>query len=127
LTLAHPGDHVFALGDFIVLVQRLEATTARDAVRTEEHARVPGVLAVDHIGASKELQCSWRQIAQIPERRRDQHQLSFGPGLVHVHPRLAREALRPLTLSPMSKRTNKRKLRAKKKANHGKRPNCGRG
>jgi len=27
----------------------------------------------------------------------------------------------------MSKRTNKRKLRAKKKANHGKRPNCGRG
>jgi hypothetical protein len=32
-----------------------------------------------------------------------------------------------LTLSPMSKRTNKRKLRAKKKANHGKKPNCGRG
>jgi len=30
-------------------------------------------------------------------------------------------------LFPMSKRTNKRKLRAKKKANHGKRPNCGRG
>jgi len=27
----------------------------------------------------------------------------------------------------MSKRTNKRKLRAKKKANHGKRPNVGRG
>ena len=33
----------------------------------------------------------------------------------------------PLTLSPMSKRTNKRKLRSKKKANHGKKPNCGRG
>jgi hypothetical protein len=32
-----------------------------------------------------------------------------------------------LTLSPMSKRTVKRKLRAKKKANHGKKPNCGRG
>jgi hypothetical protein len=29
--------------------------------------------------------------------------------------------------SPMSKRTNKRKIRAKKKANHGKRPNAGRG
>ncbi|WP_419187304.1 50S ribosomal protein bL37 [Ferrithrix thermotolerans] len=27
----------------------------------------------------------------------------------------------------MSKRTNKRKLRTKKKANHGKKPNCGRG
>jgi len=27
----------------------------------------------------------------------------------------------------VSKRTNKRKLRAKKKANHGKKPNCGRG
>jgi hypothetical protein len=27
----------------------------------------------------------------------------------------------------MSKRTVKRKLRAKKKANHGKKPNCGRG
>jgi len=27
----------------------------------------------------------------------------------------------------MSKRTNKRKLRSKKKANHGKKPNCGRG
>jgi hypothetical protein len=32
-----------------------------------------------------------------------------------------------LTLKPMSKRTVKRKLRAKKKANHGKKPNCGRG
>jgi hypothetical protein len=30
--------------------------------------------------------------------------------------------------SLMSKKTNKRKLRAKKKkANHGKKPNCGRG
>jgi len=27
----------------------------------------------------------------------------------------------------VSKRTNKRKIRAKKKANHGKKPNCGRG
>ncbi|MGC8472095.1 MAG: 50S ribosomal protein bL37 [Acidimicrobiales bacterium] len=27
----------------------------------------------------------------------------------------------------MSKRTVKRKLRRKKKANHGKKPNCGRG
>ena len=27
----------------------------------------------------------------------------------------------------MSKRTSKRKVRTKKKANHGKRPNCGRG
>jgi hypothetical protein len=27
----------------------------------------------------------------------------------------------------VSKRTTKRKLRAKKKANHGKKPNCGRG
>jgi len=27
----------------------------------------------------------------------------------------------------VSKRTNKRKLRAKKNANHGKKPNCGRG
>ncbi len=35
----------------------------------------------------------------------------------------------PLELAwiPMSKRTVKRKLRAKKKANHGKKPNCGRG
>jgi hypothetical protein len=30
-------------------------------------------------------------------------------------------------LAPMSKRTVKRKLRSKKKANHGKKPNCGRG
>jgi hypothetical protein len=28
---------------------------------------------------------------------------------------------------PMSKRTTKRKLRTKKKANHGRKPNCGRG
>jgi hypothetical protein len=27
----------------------------------------------------------------------------------------------------MSKRTTKRKLRTKKKANHGRKPNCGRG
>jgi hypothetical protein len=33
----------------------------------------------------------------------------------------------PLLLTAMSKRTNKLKLRAKKKANHGKRPNAGRG
>ena len=32
-----------------------------------------------------------------------------------------------LAWSLMSKRTVKRKLRAKKKANHGKKPNCGRG
>jgi hypothetical protein len=32
-----------------------------------------------------------------------------------------------LEWSLMSKRTVKRKLRAKKKANHGKKPNCGRG
>lgn len=30
-------------------------------------------------------------------------------------------------LVPMSKRTVKRKLRTKRKANHGKKPNCGRG
>jgi hypothetical protein len=30
-------------------------------------------------------------------------------------------------LCSMSKRTVKRKRRAKKKANHGKKPNCGRG
>jgi hypothetical protein len=30
-------------------------------------------------------------------------------------------------MPPMLKRTVKRKLRAKKKANHGKKPNCGRG
>jgi hypothetical protein len=34
---------------------------------------------------------------------------------------------RQVTCRPMSKRTVKRKLRAKKKANHGKKPNCGRG
>jgi hypothetical protein len=31
------------------------------------------------------------------------------------------------TVRLMSKRTVKRKLRTKKKANHGKKPNCGRG
>jgi hypothetical protein len=31
------------------------------------------------------------------------------------------------TLGTVSKRTTKRKLRKKKKANHGKKPNCGRG
>ncbi|MGH9181250.1 MAG: hypothetical protein ACRD0Q_07340 [Acidimicrobiales bacterium] len=32
-----------------------------------------------------------------------------------------------LTLSPMSKKTNKRRIRARrKKANHGRRPNAGR-
>jgi hypothetical protein len=31
------------------------------------------------------------------------------------------------TLPLVSKRTVKRKLRKKKKANHGKKPNCGRG
>jgi hypothetical protein len=31
------------------------------------------------------------------------------------------------TASLMSKKTTKRKLRKKKKANHGKKPNCGRG
>jgi hypothetical protein len=32
-----------------------------------------------------------------------------------------------LTCRLVSKRTNKRKLSKKKKANHGKKPNCGRG
>jgi hypothetical protein len=36
---------------------------------------------------------------------------------------LTRAMVTPL----MSKRTVKRKLRTKKKANHGKKPNCGRG
>ena len=31
------------------------------------------------------------------------------------------------TSGPVSKRTVERKLRKKKKANHGKKPNCGRG
>jgi len=31
------------------------------------------------------------------------------------------------TVRTVSKRTVKRKLRRKKKANHGKKPNCGRG
>jgi hypothetical protein len=31
------------------------------------------------------------------------------------------------TCPTVSKRTTKRKLRKKKKANHGKKPNCGRG
>jgi hypothetical protein len=34
---------------------------------------------------------------------------------------------RPVRSLLVSKRTVKRKLRAKKKANHGKKPNCGRG
>jgi hypothetical protein len=34
---------------------------------------------------------------------------------------------REVGLAAMSKRTNKLKIRAKKKANHGKRPNAGRG
>jgi hypothetical protein len=34
---------------------------------------------------------------------------------------------RSSSVSPMSKRTVKRKQRSKKKANHGKRPNSGRG
>jgi hypothetical protein len=33
----------------------------------------------------------------------------------------------PIAWAAMSKRTVKRKIRSKKKANHGKRPNCGRG
>jgi hypothetical protein len=33
----------------------------------------------------------------------------------------------PVAWAAMSKRTVKRKIRSKKKANHGKRPNCGRG
>jgi hypothetical protein len=33
----------------------------------------------------------------------------------------------PVAWVAMSKRTVKRKIRSKKKANHGKRPNCGRG
>ncbi len=33
----------------------------------------------------------------------------------------------PLQLPAVSKRTVKRKLRKKKNANHGKKPNCGRG
>jgi len=36
---------------------------------------------------------------------------------------VARRVVSPL----VSKRTTKRKIRAKKKANHGKRPNAGRG
>jgi hypothetical protein len=42
---------------------------------------------------------------------------------------MAEKAMPPTELGwwAMSKRTVKRKLRAKKKANHGKKPNCGRG
>jgi hypothetical protein len=41
--------------------------------------------------------------------------------------RLAGPPCRPIAWLAMSKRTNKRKIRSKKKANHGKRPNAGRG
>ena len=43
-------------------------------------------------------------------------------------PRVGRVAVAgPLAWAAMSKRTIKRKIRSKKKANHGKRPNAGRG
>ncbi|MHB1720577.1 MAG: 50S ribosomal protein bL37 [Acidimicrobiales bacterium] len=41
--------------------------------------------------------------------------------------RLARCRARAVTSPSMSKRTTKRKIRSKKNANHGKRPNAGRG
>jgi hypothetical protein len=60
----------------------------------------------------------------------------MGAGAPQVRPRRRRRGCREpgkdlypgeLEWSLMSKRTVKRKLRAKKKANHGKKPNCGRG
>jgi hypothetical protein len=42
-------------------------------------------------------------------------------------PRLMSDSHDPVAWAAMSKRTVKRKIRSKKKANHGKRPNCGRG
>ena len=73
-----------------------------------------------------------RDVAQVAQRRRDEDQLAgrLRSGLgFHGHAHLVWlvDARHPLRLSPMSKRTVKRKLRAKKKANHGKKPNCGRG
>ena len=40
---------------------------------------------------------------------------------------VAGRRVEPIAWAAMSKRTVKRKIRSKKKANHGKRPNCGRG
>ena len=42
-------------------------------------------------------------------------------------PAMAPGAAAAVTWPTMSKRTTKRKIRSKKKANHGKRPNAGRG
>jgi hypothetical protein len=72
------SDDVFALGHLVVLVQGLESAP-RDVVRAEERARVARVLAVDDVGPTKELERARREIAQVPNRCRDEHQLSDGP------------------------------------------------
>ncbi|MGO8722420.1 MAG: 50S ribosomal protein bL37 [Acidimicrobiales bacterium] len=55
--------------------------------------------------------------------------LELSPTLPNVHSGVAKKRQRGshYTVPLVSKRTVKRKLRKKKKANHGKKPNCGRG
>jgi len=52
---------------------------------------------------------------------------SAGPSGRACAPAFVGTATNPIAFETMSKRTVKRKIRSKKKANHGKRPNAGRG
>jgi hypothetical protein len=59
------------------------------------------------------------------------YRLAPGRSPAHARPQAAAglrgPVIGPIAWKAMSKRTVKRKIRSKKKANHGKRPNAGRG
>jgi len=56
-------------------------------VGAEERARPTRVLAVDDVGALKQFKSASRDVAEIPERRRDEDELTSGD-LTVLHHRL---------------------------------------
>ena len=74
--------------------------------------------ALGHLGRGQHL-----PVAQQPGRPHARLRSTVA-AVAPRRPTLLGSPMLPLL---MSKRTVKRKLRAKKKANHGKKPNCGRG
>jgi hypothetical protein len=112
-------------------VRRGTGLDANDVKRPEQYGRSPH----DHRNLATTRRA--RGASPLPRRadglrRRNGFTVSEQPTGLHRPPRRTGAVRSDSTylgtsVSPMSKRTVKRKLRTKKKANHGKKPNCGRG
>src|ERR1019366_8616216 len=80
---AHPRHDDLTLSGFVVLVQRVQTPSGGNVVRAKERARVSRVLAVDDVRAREEIESSAREIAEVTQRRRHEHQLTDDLTLIH--------------------------------------------